>query len=98
MFDFPSNNSAPVKDSYLVAIWTNLLTDGVDVYDYFCFDHLEALQLAISEHKMAGRPLPVDARYLVEGPCHDRGCDCGGKNRAKAGVICSEAAGRGLTN
>jgi hypothetical protein len=94
MFEFPSNNSASEKDSYSVAIWT----DGIDVYDYFCFDHLEALQLAISDHKMAGRPLPMGTRFLVEGPCHDGGCDCGGKNRAKAGVIWSEAAGLGLTN
>lgn len=98
MSDFESKRSSFEKDTYLVALWTDLEADGADAYDYFCGDHMEALGLAISEHKMAGRPLPIGTSYLVQGPCHDACCDCGGKIRCKAGTLFPETAGRGWTN
>ncbi len=96
MIDFTTNDAASEQGSYSVALWTDTV-DLIDLYEYFCFGHMEALQLAISEHKMAGRPFPAGTRFLVEGPCHDQGCGCG-KKRAKAGFLFTEAASEGWTN
>jgi len=70
MSDFESKKSSFEKDTYSVALWTDLWANG-DAYEYFCGDHMEALEFAISEHKMAGRPLPKGTHYLVKGPCQD---------------------------
>jgi hypothetical protein len=93
-----SNQSSSEKPLYLVFLWTDLKADGLDLYEYVCRDHCEAVALAISEHKSAGRPLSMNTRFLVEGPCPDRGCDCGGKLRAKMGFVCPETTDRGWTN
>ena len=92
------NNPSTEKSSYWVALWTGLHADGIDAYEYSCFDHWQALALAISDHKAAGRPFSSVTRFLVEGPCRDRGCDCGGKSRAKAGLVSGEAADKGWMN
>jgi len=70
---FHSENSKPTSEKYAywVALWTDLAVDGADAYEYSCGDHMEALELAVSEHKMAGRPLPKGTHYLVKGPCQD---------------------------
>ena len=94
MIDFPRKYAASEQDSYWVALW---VTDTIDLYDYIAFNHIEALQLAFSDHKMAGRPLPAGTPYLVAGPCRDHGCDCG-KTRTKTGFVLPETASGGLTN
>lgn len=93
-----NNPSSTEKRSFLVFLWTDLLGDGADASEYSCFDHQEPLSLAISEHKTAGRPLSTGIRFLVEGPCRDRGCDCGGKKRAKAGLVFTATTDCGWTN
>jgi len=93
-----NNPSTTEKRSFLVFLWTDLLGDGADAYEYSCFDHQEALSLAISEHKTAGRPLSTGTSFLVEGPCRDRGCDCGGKKRTKAGFVLLATTDCGRTN
>lgn len=93
-----SNPSSSENRAYFIALWTDLGADGMDIYEYFGVDHWEALALAISDHKSAGRPLSIDTRFYVEGPCPDRGCDCGGKTRAKFGFVCCITADRGWTN
>lgn len=97
MSDFESKKSLFEKDTYSVALWTDLWANG-DAYEYFCGDHMEALEFAVSEHKMAGRPLPLGTCYLVQGPCHDPNCDCGGKIRCKTGLLFPETAARGWMN
>jgi hypothetical protein len=98
MSESPNNPSSTEKRSFLVVLWTDLLVDGADAYEYFCFDHQEALSLAVSEHKTAGRPLSTGTRFLVEGPCRDRGCDCGGKKRTKEGLVLCATTDCGWAN
>ena len=99
MSNFPRNNSVFERNWYSVLFWAAGFTDGIDVYEYFCLDHKEALGLAASEHALAGRVL-IGTRFSVEGPCHDHDRDCGGcgKNREIVGIICSEDLVRGMTN
>lgn len=99
MSDFPSNSSVFERDWYSVLFWTDQLNDGIDMYEYFCLNHNEALGLAASEHKMAGHVL-IGTRFSVEGPCHDHDIGCGGcgKNREKVGIVCSQDLVRGVTN
>jgi hypothetical protein len=97
---FDSDNSKPTTENhaYWVALWIDLEGDGADAYEYCCGNHLEALELAVSEHKMAGRPLPTGTHYLVKGPCQDSHCDRGGKIRCQAGLLFPETTDRGWTN
>ncbi len=98
MSESPSNPVSSEKRSYSVSLWIDLNAYGLDLYEFVCFDHWQALALAISEHKTAGRPLSADTRFLVEGPCRDRNCDCGGKIRCHTGFVCAETADRGWAN
>jgi len=93
--DFSTNNYVSIGELYLVT----LCVDGrLCEYSVFSFDHWQALQLAIAEHKEAGHPLPLVTGCLVEGPCHERGCDCGGRMRIKEYFVCSETKSRDLTD
>jgi len=66
--------------SYEVAI----SVDGkLYLYRYLCSNHLEALMMALKDHMEAGYPLPLGTPCLVQGPCADSACDCGGKLRLK---------------
>jgi hypothetical protein len=95
MSEFPSNPVSSEKRPYSVSLWTDLKAYGLDLYEFVCIDHWQALALAISEHKAAGRPLFANTRFLVEGPCLDQGC---GKQRCIAGFVCPETADRGWMN
>jgi hypothetical protein len=66
---FPS--SPAVRFSFQV-----LIVEGGMVcwHHYLCSSHLEALHMAIADHS---NPLPVGARYAVQGPCTETSCNCG---------------------
>ena len=97
ILDFSRGNHASKERLYFVAIYV----DGRS-YPYSCFalDHLHALQLAAADHTKAGLPLSAGTPWLVEGQCHDAGCDCGGKMRIRTGWFLgrSEARAKGWTN
>ncbi len=47
------------------------------MYPLSGFDHWHALKSAMAHHKNAGYLLAPGTRCLVDGPCHDPGCDYG---------------------
>lgn len=64
MSEFPSNPVSSEKRPYSVSLWTDLKAYGLDLYEFVCIDHWQALALAISEHKAAGRPLFCEHPFL----------------------------------
>lgn len=90
--DFPSNYHA-VKDLYWVSIGVGATPY---LYPVFSHSHFEALMTAVTEHQKAGYPLPVGTCCYVDGPCHERACDCG-KIRIIKYVIISTTSGASST-
>ena len=77
LLDYASNHHA-VKDVFWVAIALGARTY---MYPLFSQSHFEALLTAVNEHRSAGYPLPAGTCCYVDGPCHDRACNCGGQIR-----------------
>jgi hypothetical protein len=77
--DLSTNRDASKADLYFVTI----RVDGCWYTNYyFCFDHWQALHLAVADHQKAGHPLPLGTSCIVDGPCHDHACGCGGASGA----------------
>ncbi len=92
---FPSKNAVPRRDVYTVSI------DNGRLYFYFCFcfNHSQALEEAIAQHRENGLPLPLGTRCLVDGPCQELGCDCNGeKILILECFVMPESEARGFTN
>jgi hypothetical protein len=93
--DFSTNRDASKTDLYFVTI----RIDGCwYTYYYFCFDHWHALQLAVADHQKAGHPLPLGTSCIVDGPCHDHACGCGGQKRIKEYFVFPQTKSQDLTN
>lgn len=93
MLDFASNHHA-IKDVFWVGIAV-----GATLYTYplFSHSHFEALRTAVTEHRTAGHPLPAGTCCYVDGPCHDRACECGGKIRTIKYITLSTTSGTSST-
>ena len=73
MFDLVSK-SDPLKDIYCIGV----VVDGAAyMYGCDCFNHWEALEMALIQHRAAGISIPVGTYCYVYGACHDPGCHCG---------------------
>ena len=73
MFDLVSK-SDPLKDIYCIGV----VVDGAAyIYGCDCFNHWEALEMALIHYRAAGISISAVTDCYVYGPCHGPGCDCG---------------------
>ena len=84
------------SDHHLIeAVYWVSIAVGAKTYMYplFSYSHFEALSTAMTEHQRAGHPLPAGTCCYVDGPCHDRACQCGGKIRIIGYITQSTTSG-----
>lgn len=74
------------KEVYTVAI---VVDECAYLYPCPCLNHKQALEMAFAAHIEASRPLPLGTRCLVDGPCQESDCNCGGRNRTMDCFTCT---------